>query len=74
MATHTEKILCKFCPKSVTRFFADSPPRTDSRFFLLKSHYKEDHPIEYQRIMHYLDQEVIVQEEASCPVPIAGII
>jgi hypothetical protein len=71
MATHTEKILCKFCPKSVIRFFADSTPRTDSRFFLLKSHYKEDHPIEYQRIMHYLDQEIIVQEEARDGLTVA---
>lgn len=64
MATRTEKILCKFCPKFVMRFYADiSPPLTYSRFFLIASHYQEAHPIEYQRIMHYLDQEIIVQEE-----------
>lgn len=64
MAAHTEKILCLWCPKTVTRFFSDiAPPLPYSRLFLILSHYKEDHPTEYQRIMHYLDQEVIVQEE-----------
>lgn len=65
MAAHTEQILCKWCPKTVTRFYADSTQRTDSRFFLLMSHIKEDHPTEYQRIMHYLDQEIIVQPHTT---------
>lgn len=70
MATHTEKILCLWCPKIVTRFYADiSPPLTYSRLFLILSHYQEAHPIEYARIMHALDQEFILQTEEPSAVP-----
>lgn len=58
----TERILCRWCPKTVTRFL-DGVSAPVNPFFMLRSHIQEMHPEEYQRIEDYLRQEVIVKEE-----------
>ena len=57
----TDWIICKWCPKIVTRFLAGISTPINP-FFMLRAHIQSEHPEEYQRIQDYLRKEVIVKE------------
>ena len=57
---HSERLICRWCPYSFTRF-VDGGYTPVNPYLLMRSHIQSEHPAEYQRIEHYLSEEVIVR-------------